>query len=188
MSKLVKNMLVDDLKKRLDQVGDLVVVSLGRLNAQKTTQLRQVLRKKKIQLQLVKNSLARRATLDTPLAPAFEQTEGMLAIAWGGEDVVDLAKELDRLTAVKDFVGLECRGGALDGARLNAADVKLVAKWPTRSEQLSILSGQISSLGAKLSGQILSVGANLASQISSRADDLEKAAGEVAAVEEAPAA
>ena len=188
MSKLVKNMLVDDLKKRLDQVGDLVVVSLGRLNAQKTTQLRQVLRKKKIQLQLVKNSLARRATLDTPLAPAFEQTEGMLAIAWGGEDVVDLAKELDRLTAVKDFVGLECRGGALDGARLNAADVKLVAKWPTRSEQLSILSGQISSLGAKLSGQILSVGANLASQISSRADDLEKAAGEVAAVGEAPAA
>ncbi|NQW49116.1 MAG: 50S ribosomal protein L10 [Planctomycetes bacterium] len=198
MSKLVKNMLVDDLKKRLDQVGDLVVVSLGRLNAQKTTQLRQVLRKKKIQLQLVKNSLARRATLDTPLAPAFEQTEGMLAIAWGGEDVVDLAKELDRLTAVKDFVGLECRGGALDGARLNAADVKQVAKWPTRSEQLSILSGQISSLGAKLSGQILSVGANLASQISSRVDDLEKAASEeaasvvpaveVAAVEEAPAA
>jgi len=193
MSKLVKNMLVDDLKKRLDQVGDLVVVSLGRLNAQKTTQLRQVLRKKKIQLQLVKNSLARRATLDTPLAPAFEQTEGMLAIAWGGEDVVDLAKELDRLSAVKDFVGLECRGGALDGARLNAADVKQVAKWPTRSEQLSILSGQISSLGAKLSGQILSVGANLASQISSRVDDLEKAASEVAtvevaAVEEAPAA
>ena len=46
---------------------------------------------------MVKNSLARRATLDTPLAPAFEKHEGMLAIAWGGEDVVDLAKELDRL-------------------------------------------------------------------------------------------
>jgi len=183
MSKLVKNMLVDDLKKRLDNVAELVVVSLGRLDAQKTTQLRQTLRKKKIQLQLVKNSLARRATLGTPLAPAFDQTEGMLAIAWGGEDVVDLAKELDRLTAVKDFEGLECRGGALDGARLDAGDIKRVAKWPTRSEQLSILSGQISSLGGLLSGQILSAGGALASQISTRVDDLEKAGGG-----EAPAA
>ena len=181
MSKLVKNMLVDDLKKRLGNVGDAVVVSLGRLDAQKTTELRKTLRQKKIQLQLVKNSLARRATLDTPLAPAFEKTEGMLAIAWGGDDVVDLAKELDRLAGVKDYEGLECRGGALDGARLDADDIKRVAKWPTRAEQLSILSGQISSLGATLSGQILSAGGVLAGQLASRVEELEKGSGSEAA-------
>jgi len=118
MSKAIKDMLVDDLKGRLVGVGDVIVVSLGKLDAQKTTQLRQSLRKKRISLQLVKNSLARRAMADTPLAPAFDQAEGMLAIAWGGEDVVDLAKELDRLQGVKDFEGFECRGGALDGPRL----------------------------------------------------------------------
>ena len=175
MSKLVKNMLVDDLKTRLQGVGDVVVVSLGKLDAIKTQALRQALRKKKIHLQLIKNSLARRAALDTPLAPAFEKTEGMLAIAWGGEDVVDLAKELDRLAGVKDFEGFEFKGGALDGARLDAGDIKSVAKWPSRAEQLSILSGQISSLGAMLSGQICSAGGVLAGQISSRVDDLEKA-------------
>jgi large subunit ribosomal protein L10 len=177
MSKLVKNMLVDDLKKRLSGVNDLVVMSLGRLDAQKTTQLRKDLRKKKIHLQMVKNSLARRATTGTPLEPAFQQTEGMLAIAWGGEDVVDLAKELDRLSGAKEYEGLECRGGALDGARLAAADVKQVAKWPTRGEQLSILSGQISSLGSRLSGQLLAMGGALAGQISSRVDELEKGSG-----------
>jgi ribosomal protein L10 len=181
MSKAIKDMLVDDLKHRLDGVGELIVVSLGKLDAQKTTQLRQQLRKKRISLQLVKNSLARRATAGTPLAPALEKAEGMLAIAWGGEDVVDLAKELDRLTGVKDFEGLECRGGALDGSRLNAGDIKLVAKWPTRTEQLSILSGQISSLGSMLSGQILSAGGSLAGQIASRVEDLEKAGSEAAA-------
>jgi ribosomal protein L10 len=181
MSKAIKDMLVDDLKHRLDGVGELIVVSLGTLDAQKTTALRQQLRKKRISLQLVKNSLARRATAGTPLAPALEKTEGMLAIAWGGEDVVDLAKELDRLTGVKDFEGLECRGGALDGSRLEAADIKQVAKWPTRTEQLSILSGQISSLGSRLSGQILSAGSGLAGQIASRAEDLEKAGGEALA-------
>ena len=122
MSKLVKNLLVDDLKKRLDKVEDVVVVSLGRLDAQKTTELRKTLRQKKIHLQLVKNSLARRATLDTQLAPAFEKTEGMLAIAWGGEDAVDLAKELDRLTGLKDYEGLQCRGGeSVAAASLAAA-------------------------------------------------------------------
>jgi ribosomal protein L10 len=44
MSKLVKNMLIDDLKHRLRDVNELVVVSLGKLDAQKTTTLRQTLR------------------------------------------------------------------------------------------------------------------------------------------------
>jgi ribosomal protein L10 len=174
MSKLVKNMLVDDLRSRLDGVGDVIVVSVGRLDAVKTALLRQTLRKKRIHLQLVKNSLARRATAGTPLAPAFSYTEGMLAIAWGAEDVVDLAKELDRLTGVKDFEGFECRGGALDGSRLEAADVKRVAKWPTRAEQLSLLSGQISAIAGRLSGQILAAGGTLAGQIASRVEELEK--------------
>jgi large subunit ribosomal protein L10 len=180
MSKLIKNMLTDDLKTRLADVGEAIVVSLGTLDAQRTTELRQALRKKKIHLKMVKNSLARRATAGTPLAPAFEKTEGMLAVAWGGEDVVDLAKELDRLSGVKEFQGLECRGGALDGARLDANDVKQVAKWPTRAEQLSILSGQIISLASTLAGQIVSAGGTLAGQIASRVEDLEKGGGDAA--------
>lgn len=180
MSKLIKDMLTDDLKTRLADVGEAIVVSLGTLDAQRTTELRQALRKKNIHLKMVKNSLARRATAGTPLAPAFEKTEGMLAVAWGGEDVVDLAKELDRLTGVKEFQGFECRGGALDGARLDANDVKQVAKWPTRAEQLSLLSGQIISLASTLAGQIVSAGGTLAGQIASRVEDLEKAGGDAA--------
>ena len=181
MSKYVKGLLVDDLKSRLHGVNEVIVVSLGRLDAQKTTSLRQTLRKKRIHLQLIKNSLARRAAEGTPIAPAFEGTAGMLAVAWGGEDVVDLAKELDRLTGVKDFEGLECRGGALDGARLEAGDVKKVAKWPTRAEQLSLLSGQISAIASTLSGQLVSLGGTLAGQIASRVEDLEKAGGDAPA-------
>jgi large subunit ribosomal protein L10 len=128
----------------------------------------------------VKNSLARRATAGTPLEPAMEDAAGMLALAWGGEDVVDLAKELDRISGDKQFEGFECRGGALDGGRLGADDVKRVAKWPTRGEQLSILSGQISSLASVLAGQILSAGGTLAGQIASRVEDLEKAEGQAA--------
>jgi len=172
MSKTVKNMLIDALRTRLHDVGDVITVSLGQLDAQKTTALRQALRKKRIELCLVKNSLARLATADTPLAPAFAETEGMLAVAWGGEDVVDLAKEIDRIAGLKEFEGFECRGGALDGARLGPEDVKRVAKWPSRGEQLSLLSGQISSLASILAGQVVSVGGVLAGQIKSRHEEL----------------
>ena len=136
MSKRIKNMLIEDIRGRLEGVNDVILVCLGQLDAQKTTELRRTLRQKNIQIQLIKNSLARQATLDTPLAPAFTETAGMLAMAWGGEDVVDLAKELDRIVKLKEFEGIEFRGGALDGGRLGPDEVKAVAKWPSRAEQL----------------------------------------------------
>lgn len=175
MSKRIKKMLIDDIRSRLEGVNDVILVCLGQLDAQKTTELRRTLRQKNIELQLIKNSLARHATLDTPLAPAFTETSGMLAMAWGGEDVVDLAKELDRIVKLKEYDGIEFRGGALDGGRLEPDDVKAVAKWPSRAEQLSILSGQISSVGSMLSGQLLSAGGAIAGQLKTRVEELEKA-------------
>ena len=77
MSKLVKDLMMQTLRSRLDDVGEVFLISLGQLDAQKTTELRLALRKKKINLQLIRNNLARRALSDTPLAPAFEGQTGM---------------------------------------------------------------------------------------------------------------
>ena len=83
MSKLVKQLMMDDLQSRLQGVGDVFVVSLGQLDAQKTTSLRLTLRKKNISLQLIKNALAKRVLAETPLAPALENLSGMLALLLG---------------------------------------------------------------------------------------------------------
>jgi large subunit ribosomal protein L10 len=181
MSKLVKDLMMQTLRSRLDDVGEVFLISLGQLDAQKTTELRLALRKKKINLQLIRNNLARRALSDTPLAPAFEGQTGMLAVCWGGEDIVDLAKELDRITGLPDYAGFACHGGAMDGAKLEPDDLKRVAKWPSRAEQLSILSGQLCSMGGTISGQLLAGGANLAGQLAGRIDDLEKGESDAAA-------
>ena len=55
---------------------------------------------------VVKNSMAPRATEGTPLAPAFEGVDGTLAIVWGGEDIVTLAKEIVKLAEDKEFEAL----------------------------------------------------------------------------------
>jgi large subunit ribosomal protein L10 len=59
----------------------------------------------------------------------------------------------------------------MDGQPLTADQVKLVSKWPSRQEQLSILSGQILNPGAKLSSQLLGAGAKLASQIKKKSEE-----------------
>jgi large subunit ribosomal protein L10 len=173
MSKYLKNLITDDLKKRLDGVSDLLVVDIAGLEANKNVELRKQLRQKNIQLLLVKNSLVRRATEGTTLAPAFEGVEGSAAVVWGAEDIVSLAKEITRYADDKAFASFAPKGGVMGGARLSADDVKKVSKWPSRAEQLSLLVGQILSPGATLSAQLLSPGAKLASQVKQKGEEAE---------------
>jgi large subunit ribosomal protein L10 len=170
MSKYLKNLITDDLKKRLDGVSDLLLVDIAGLEANKNVELRKKLREKKIQLLLVKNSLARRATEGTALAPAFEGVEGSAAVVWGAEDIVSLAKEITRLAEDKQYEKLVPKGGVMGGSKLSAVQVKEVSKWPSRAEQLSLLVGQILSPGATLSAQLLSPGSKLASQVKKKSE------------------
>ncbi len=174
MSKLVKNLVSNDLRKQLTGVSDALLVNVVGLDAIRTTKLRKELRAKNITLEVVKNSMARRATEGTPLAAAFQGVEGTLAIVWGGSDIVSLAKEITRLAGLKEFDKFSARGGAMDGAKLTADDVKQVSTWPSREEQLSLLVGQILSPGAKLSSQLTAIAGAVASQIKQHAEDLEK--------------
>jgi ribosomal protein L10 len=188
MSKYVKNLITDDLKKRLDGVNDALLVTVAGLDAGKNYLLRKQLRSKNVNLLVVKNSMARRAAEGTPLAAAFEQAEGSLAVVWGGEDIVSLAKLVAGLADDKNFAPFEARGGVMDGARLSPAQVKEVSKWPSRTEQLSILLGQILSPGATLCGQLLGPGGSLASQIKQKSEEEEGAAGGDAAAASGEAA
>lgn len=176
MSKFVKNLIRDDLRRRLEGVENALLVSVAGLDANKNSRLRKTLREKDISLLVIKNSLARRATEGTPLAAAFEEMEGSLAVVWGGEDIVSLAKQITALAGEKQWEPFTARGGVMDGSRLTAEQVAQVSKWPSRQEQLSILSGQILSPGATLAAQLTGAGASLASQIKQKGEDEEATA------------
>lgn len=175
MSKLVKNLQIEDVKKKLSGVNDALLVSVLGMDAIKNQSLRAKLRSKNIQLVVVKNSLARRAVEGTPLAAAFEQAEGSLAVVWGGTDIVALAKEVTALAEDKTMAPFEARGGVVDGQRIGAAQVKEVSKWPTREEVLSKIAGQILGPGAQLAALLLGPGGTVAGQIKSIADKEESA-------------
>jgi ribosomal protein L10 len=170
MSKYVKNLVAQDLRQRLANVHDALLVNMVGLDANTNTRLRAELRKKNINVLVVKNSLAARATEGTPLAPLFAGVTGTAAICWGSEDIVSLAKEITKLIQDDKYKPFEARAGVMDGDRITAAQVAQVSKWPSRVEQLSLLLGQILSPGANLASQLNSVGGALASQIEQKAE------------------
>ncbi|MEQ8849052.1 50S ribosomal protein L10 [Botrimarina sp.] len=171
MSKYVKELMTDELASRWDGVSELMLVDMVGMDANAAVALRRRLREKDISVMVIKNSLARRATEGTALAPAFEGLTGSQAVVWGGEDVVTLAKEVMALATSDDFKQFEPTGGVLDGARLSADDVKAVSKWPSRAEMLSTISGQIMGPAMTLSAQLLGPAKMLASQIKQKGEE-----------------
>lgn len=170
MSKYVKDLLSKEIARRLEGVSDALLVNVIGLDAGKTHVLRRQLNEKNISLLVVKSGLAKRATEGTPLAAAFQGVEGSLAMVWGAEDFVSLAKEITALTASPAYPAFETRGGVMDGEHLTAEGVKAVSLWPSREEQIRILLGQILSPGANLVSQLLAPGGALASQIEKKSE------------------
>ena len=162
MSKYVKNLVTGDIKNRLEGVADAVLVNVIGMDSASTYGIRKKLRSKGINMLVIKTSMAARATDGTSLRPMFDNQVGSLAMIWGCEDFVSLAKEVADIVKSKEFAKFELRGGVMDGDALTSDQVLAISKWPSRTEQISMLLGQILSPGASLVSQILSGGSNLA--------------------------
>ena len=166
MSKYVKDLVTRDIKRRLEGVDDAVLVSCVGMDANTTNELRGELDSKEIQMLVVKNSLARRATEGTQLSAAFEGASGQIGVCWGSSDFVSLVKELVNLDKDKGkYDKFVADGGVMDGETLDADGLKEVSKWPSREEQISLLVGQILGPGSQLSAALLGPGRMLNSQI-----------------------
>lgn len=171
MSKVVKGLITKELQKKLAGVSDAVVADVVGLNSEQTASLRATLHAKKIKVLVVKNSLARRATEGTSLAPAFEGLAGSSAIVWGADDFISLVKEVHEIEKGKKFEKFVSKGGVFDGEAFKAAQIAEMSKWPNRVEQLSILAGAIMGPGANLAAAIKGPGGTLAGQIKSKSEE-----------------
>jgi large subunit ribosomal protein L10 len=104
--------------------------------------LRRSLRSAKVNMQVVKNTLARRAAEGTGFTAAEEFFSGPTAIAYGN-DPVALAKALSDFAKEND--ALKILGGVLDGKRLDEVGVKALASLPPREVLLAKLLGSLQS-------------------------------------------
>lgn len=173
MSKLIKKMLTEQIEKEIGSHNSACVVDVTGLNGLETTKLRAELAKKKIRLRVVKNSAARQGLKSGKLGPLGEKMLGVNAIVFGGESVVDVAKELVRYKG--EFKALKLKGGIVEGDP-GVLSVEDISKLPTRAEGLGALLTLVLSPGRKLAGALRGPGGRIAGSIKALEEKKEKAA------------
>ena len=119
-----------------------VVTHYRGLSVTDMSELRGSLRAADISLQVVKNTLARRAAAGTGFSLAKDLFTGPVAIAYGN-DPVGLARVLSDFAKKNEM--LKILGGVLDGKRLEKEDVSALASLPSREVLLARMLGSMQS-------------------------------------------
>jgi large subunit ribosomal protein L10 len=147
MNRTEKQQLVSELTEKIRGAKALYYTDFTGLNVKRMTELRRRLRKANVEYVVIKNTLALRAVNESGLVGSrLKGPTGLVMAkdAVGAAKVLsDFAKENDAKPTVK--------GGMLDGASIDAAQVKRLAAMPSREQMLAELgAGLQSPLGAFL--------------------------------------
>ena len=176
MSKTVKQIIMRDYKSRIapaDEFPDAMLISIRGLKAIDTTKLRSNLAKKKIRVTVLRNSLARKIFEGSALAGLSDLLTGSNALAYGGQSVVEVAREL--VATLTKMPGLELKGAILDGIVFKGkAGVIELSKFPTKDEAIAQVITLAVSPGRNLLGQLKGPGSNVAGLIKAIETKLEK--------------
>jgi large subunit ribosomal protein L10 len=169
MSKVIKQMEMTSLHETFGKVRDLVVLSIKGLNCVHDGQFRAALRKKKVRLKVVKNSLTRKVFGELGLKVPDDSPfwTGPTALAFGGESIAELSQAIDgelkgakTASLYKDKIVV--KGAIADGEPLS---FEQALKMPTRVEAISAVLAAILGPVSAIVGGLTSPGAQVASQI-----------------------
>jgi large subunit ribosomal protein L10 len=110
--------------------------------------LRKLLRSGGIEYRIVKNTLAKIASQDTPVAVAKDAFKGPIAVAIGYEDPVSAAKKVIEFS--KKNEKLKLLGGVIEGSFFGKQEVRAVAALPPKEVLLSMMAGTFQAPASKL--------------------------------------
>jgi large subunit ribosomal protein L10 len=174
MSKYVKGLVQKQLEKAFSGVSEFIVVSIRGINGVDNNVMRGALRQNNIRVSVVKNTLARNAFKSMGVKVSEGLFNGPCAIAYGGDSIVDVAKQL--VTWTKKLKELEVKGAFLDGEVLDSKGAVAISKMPSRAELQGRIVRAAMSPGANVAGAIAAPASNIAGCIKSLAEKLEKEA------------
>lgn len=162
MSKAVKKMVIDEIRSRVGDRRDMLVVDTSKMDAISDNKLRIELQGKGITLLTVKNTLASIALRESGIEVGEDVLSGPSTLVWGGEDIVALSREMSEWARKIDTLSI--KGGVVDGQSVDSQGVDSISKGPSRLELIGQIAGLILSPGATLAGAMLGPGGTLSGQ------------------------
>jgi large subunit ribosomal protein L10 len=175
MSKYVKQILTKELQNRFTDVNEFLIVDMTGVDGITNNRLRGKLREKGIKIMMVKNAIMRHALKDMDMASAAELfAAGPCTVVYGGDSVVDVAKEIEAVDVGK--TAIKFRGAYTDGALLDAVAATELVNMKSRTELLGDIVMLVNSPARRLAGAIASPAGIIAGCIKTIADASEKEA------------
>lgn len=172
MSKPVKALISKQLHDCYEGISSACVVELTGLDVKAQEKLRASLREKSARLQVVKNSLARVAFKDGPLAPLGDSLTGPCALVTSTASLVDVAKSL--IEAAREFKNLKLKKAIFEGDP-NLITVEELSRMKGKRELLGEVAMLIASPGRALAGCLQSPQSKIAGCLKTLADKSEAA-------------
>lgn len=178
MSKLVKQMEFAALETAFKGVRDLVLISPNKIHADLDVTFRKTLREKKVRVQMVKNTLAKRVLEAQGVKVSDKHWSGTTLVAWGGDSIKELSKAVDGL--IKDLEKKDPKNKEKFVVKTAVADgvevpLSVAVTIPTRLEAIGEIVAMIMGPASELASMLTGPGSQVASQIATLADKKEDA-------------
>ena len=164
VTKAKKAEQIEKLNQDLQKASSMIVGTFSKLTVAKDFELRKTVRTAGGRYQVVKNTLAKRASEGTKVAEALKELKGVTSIAYTSGDPVALAKALSKY--VDDNPEYSFKAGVLEGRVISMKEIKALATMPSKEEIYSKLLFLISSPAQRLVTVMNAVGRDLAVVVS----------------------
>ena len=152
VGRIFRESLVSKIKEGVDNTSSVFIVNYSKLSGAQLSDFRKNLKQAGVRVQVVRNTMARRALKDADFEELVDKVEGPTAFVYGDADSVEISKILVKFA--KDCEGVTVRGGLLEKKVLNEADVQRLADLPSREMLLAMLLSAIQSPLTRFAGAL----------------------------------
>lgn len=156
--------MLEKIKGDLEGVQAIWVVDYRGLTVKQAQQLRRDIRAAGAHMTVYKNTLMCLALSAAELPTMDDILEGPNAFVFAKDDPAAAAKAIK--TFAKNNQSLVIKGGLMEGAQVDAAQVEAIASLPSREELMGMLAGAIAGVARGLAVTINGVPQGLAQAIS----------------------